>query len=321
MYRKESVAECLAQHTIGWSATCSVFSTEVKAIQLAIQQTLCTRGPLHTVWIFTDNQEAIRVIQNQKVHTACLEASQALLQTLEEARGCRVQVKIRWMPARKDNMGSNLADKLAKQMTEPEGIPTTDPTILIRETKAVGRLMDQDIKVKQTRRKPGHGVYTYNLDRALPGNHTKLLYDSLSRQDATILAQARTGHNHLNSYVARINPQVTKICECKEGAETVAYILLVCKQWDHLRQPLKAKAGPRWSDMSHILGGWSDRCVRHTGQRASQPKDKWRPDMKMVRASIQFPKQTTRMQAKNQQPAHLATRDELQPHAQAEQST
>ncbi|TKX18737.1 RNase H-like protein 3 [Elsinoe australis] len=293
----------------------------MKAIQLAIQQVLCRKGPFRTMWIFTDSQQAIKMIQNQRVRTSCLEALQALLQSLEEARRCKVLVRIRWMPAHKGNIGSNLIDRLAKQMTEPEKVPTTDPAILIRETKAIGRLMDPDIKAREARKKPGQAVYTYNLDWALPGRHTKLLYDGLSRQDATILAQARTGHSHLNSYVARINPQNTKACDCGEGTETAAHMLLMCKQWDHLRQPLKVEAGPKWGDMSHMSGGWSSRWRRHTGQPDNQPKDKWRPSMKMVKVSIQFLKQTTGMQANNQQHAHLATQDEPQPYAQIELSS
>jgi hypothetical protein len=47
----------------------------------------------------------------------------------------------------------------------------------------------------------GTGKYTTGLDRALPGKHTKLLYDSFERMEAYILAQLRTGMARLNEYL------------------------------------------------------------------------------------------------------------------------
>ncbi len=41
------------------------------------------------------------------------------------------------------------------------------------------------------------------VDSTLPGKHTRLLYDRLSRKKASVLAQLRTGMARLNAYLAK----------------------------------------------------------------------------------------------------------------------
>ena len=42
------------------------------------------------------------------------------------------------------------------------------------------------------------------MDTALPGKHTRRLYDSLKREEAYVLAQLRTGIIRLNGYLYQI---------------------------------------------------------------------------------------------------------------------
>jgi hypothetical protein len=41
------------------------------------------------------------------------------------------------------------------------------------------------------------GSYTWKLDGALPGPHIATVYNALSAEEASILAQCRTGHSRL----------------------------------------------------------------------------------------------------------------------------
>ena len=45
---------------------------------------------------------------------------------------------------------------------------------------------------------PGIGKAIKELDRALPGPHTKLIYDNLDKDDAKVIAQLRSGDAKLN---------------------------------------------------------------------------------------------------------------------------
>ena len=76
----------------------------------------------------------------------------------------------------------------------------------------------------------GIGKYTTRLDGALPGKHTKQLYDSFKRTEAGILAQLRTGMIRLNGYLHQIG--VTKSNQCIYGyaKETVKHFLFQCTQ-------------------------------------------------------------------------------------------
>ncbi|KAK4070001.1 hypothetical protein Purlil1_13600 [Purpureocillium lilacinum] len=60
----------------------------------------------------------------------------------------------------------------------------------------------------------GVGRYSKHLDKALPGTHTRLLYDSLKRSESNVLAQLRTGMMRLNSYLSKIGAVESSLCEC-----------------------------------------------------------------------------------------------------------
>jgi len=44
-----------------------------------------------------------------------------------------------------------------------------------------------------------------------------------------------------------------------------------------------------------MLGGWKEWTDRATGKSKDGPKEKWRPDMAVVRAVIAFAKETGRL--------------------------
>jgi hypothetical protein len=50
----------------------------------------------------------------------------------------------------------------------------------------------------------GVGGYSKRLDKALPGKHTRTLYDALKRRESDILVQLRTGMARVNRYLHRI---------------------------------------------------------------------------------------------------------------------
>ncbi|KAJ5094907.1 endonuclease/exonuclease/phosphatase [Penicillium argentinense] len=135
------------------------------------------------------------------------------------------------------------------------------------------------------------GQFTRQLDSALPGPHTKILYDSLDREKAAILAQLRTGHARLNGYLHRIGKADSDLCECGIERETVPHFLLRCTRWNEQRRALIEATGPSFGNLSQMLGGkpeiGGDSCVANG--RA------WKPDIKIVRAAIAFAVETRRL--------------------------
>jgi len=54
----------------------------------------------------------------------------------------------------------------------------------------------------------------------------------------------------------------------------------------------------RWGDLAYALGGWSEREDRRTGRTADGPVEKWTPNLKVIKAVIQFVIKTGRFQPK-----------------------
>ncbi|KAH7028254.1 hypothetical protein B0J12DRAFT_584353, partial [Macrophomina phaseolina] len=88
-------------------------------------------------------------------------------------------------------------------------------------------------------------------------------------------------------------------CECGQGMETVRHVLLVCPQWQQARSDLASIVGERWGDVSYMLGGWSRRQDWRTGQPVDGPKERWRPDVRVVKAVVQFLKSTSRLSGRS----------------------
>ena len=79
--------------------------------------------------------------------------------------------------------------------------------------------------------------------------------------------------------------------------ETVAHVLLRCPRWTDIRLAVKEGAGRRWGDLSFLLGGYSKKRELRTGKPVDGPMEKWAPNLEMVKTTIRFLQQTTRMGA------------------------
>jgi hypothetical protein len=249
-------------------------------------------------WIITDSQEALRLIDRCGKLTKCREAVLATLRELQAVREMGLQVKILWIPGHKGIVGNERAHQAAQETTVTGKKPTTDMERRVTDSREVSKLLAKAVEIDKPEVTTTRGRYTYTMDSALPGKHTLQLYGSLSREEAGILAQARTGHTHLNEYRARIKQADSAVCECSSGVESVQHVVLQCPMWTSQREQLKEVAGNRWGDMSFLLGGKSRKSDPRTGQ--SIDGDRWKPDMKVVRATIAFLKSTGRFSAQMQ---------------------
>ena len=105
-----------------------------------------------------------------------------------------------------------------------------------------------------------------------------------------ILETPRTGICRLNSYLSKIQAVESAECECNTGRETVHHFLFCCPLWDKARRRMKQLADKhnRWGDTSFLLGGWS-------GPLKDGDFSKWKPDLAMVSATINFAATTGRL--------------------------
>jgi hypothetical protein len=157
----------------------------------------------------------------------------------------------------------------------------------VREVEGVNRLINRDRSDDPTPFDSTElaGQYTWKTDQALPGKHTLRLFGALTSDQAATLIQARAGHCRLNRYLARIGLVESALCECERGEETIRHVILSCIRWAEERKELRTVAKQRAGDVSFLLGGRGKKqdCK---GQSVDGPKEKWRPDLEVVKATI-----------------------------------
>jgi len=80
-------------------------------------------------------------------------------------------------------------------------------------------------------------------------------------------------------------------------------LLFCCRKWERQRQKLRLQHGGRFGDLSYALGGYSSR--QEGGKSIDGPIERWKPDMEVVRATIQFAMETRRLQTGSQGTASI----------------
>ncbi|KAJ6441005.1 reverse transcriptase [Purpureocillium lavendulum] len=115
------------------------------------------------------------------------------------------------------------------------------------------------------------GKYLKRIDKALPGRHTRALYEALKRRESDVLAQLRTGMMRLNSYLRKIGAAESDMCDCGQAPETTEHFLFRCKKWSGQREILFTCSRTKIGNLSFFLGG-----------KATSDDDKWEPDMRAL---------------------------------------
>jgi hypothetical protein len=58
---------------------------------------------------------------------------------------------------------------------------------------------------------------------------------------------------------------------------------------------LQAIAGSRWGDVPYLLGGWGKRKDPNTAKLLDGERDNWKPDLTVVKATVQYFQETGRL--------------------------
>ena len=131
---------------------------------------------------------------------------------------------------------------------------------------------------------PQVGRFSRELDHALPGTHTKKIYDTLQRKEANVVIQLRTGMARLNGYLHCIKATDSDLCECGTAKESIKHFLFRCPRWDNLRQNLLSQTEDKRGNLSFYLGG----------KTCQDPAD-WVPNMEAIHATIRFALRSKRL--------------------------
>ncbi|KAI1783628.1 reverse transcriptase (RNA-dependent DNA polymerase)-domain-containing protein [Ganoderma leucocontextum] len=98
-----------------------------------------------------------------------------------------------------------------------------------------------------------------HIDDSAPGGNGSKRYRGLSRQQCSILAQLRSSHVPLNSYLARIGAVDSPLCLACRTPETAEHFLLTCRRFMRERHEPRTAVGGTLSLRSTLGNGkaWS----------------------------------------------------------------
>lgn len=195
------------------------------------------------------------------------------------------RVLLMWVPAQQEFPLGKEAKRAARRATEAGRLPQKQfhnaKSTIINVAKAKRRI-DKALP-------NGVGRHLKKIDTALPGRHTRTLYDALGRREANVLAQLRTGMARLNGYLHRIGAVESDQCACGQARETVEHFLFNCTLWDTYRlEQTEARRG----SLSYYLGG-----------KAPSDPPNWRPDVEAVRTAVKYAIATGRLDREVEQTA------------------
>ncbi|CEL11769.1 Putative Reverse transcriptase [Aspergillus calidoustus] len=193
------------------------------------------------------------------------------------------RITIRWVSTSEDNELLGLAKVQARAATQEGPVPYIQLPRMKSTTLNIAR-SQQGTTGKGL---PGKvGKHVKRVDAALPGKHTRQLYDRLSWKEASVLAQLRTGMARLNGYLYRINVAQTDQCECGQARETVEHFLFRCRRWTAHRTEMLQCTNTHRGNISFFLGG-----------KSPSDNQDWTPNLEAVRTSVRFAIATGRLDA------------------------
>jgi hypothetical protein len=264
--------------TVGPRTEQNPYTAELMAIA-EVLESLSKRVRYLAIYVFSTNKAAVLAAGRPRQQSGQQEIRRIYnaAKTLESEGN---KVTIFWLPAEVESDLKWAAKTAAKESTQLGKTPGKKPARAYSTTlrHALERIQ------KYSRLPEGVGKFSKRVDAALPGMHTRQLYDSFSWKEASMLAQLRTGMARLNWYLHQIGAAVSEQCACGQAAETVEHFLFRCTQWTAQRAPMIQRTDTHRGNLSFYLGG----------KAASDPDD-WSPCMDVVRETVKFAMATGRL--------------------------
>lgn len=259
----------------------TVYEGEAIGILLALHMA-SKQCNLQRFTIFTDNQAAIRATTNSAAsngHHIFDEIDKAIRRILSSHP--RAQATIRWIPGHADVEGNEWVDREAKRAAEGQQSDKKEVPRYLRKTLPLSasaqrqRLMASiKEKAKQVWKKSPRYAKMSKIDATLPSKRYSKNIATLSRQQASLLTQLRTGHIGLNHHLFRINRAESPLCPaCESARETVLHFLIECPAHRKARAPFHRSLHPRALTLTSLLGNKTHwpmvfRFVHNTGRLA-----------------------------------------------------
>jgi ribonuclease HI len=210
--------------TLGPRTEQNPYAAELAAMAQALQQ--LPRRKYHSITLWTRNKAAVLTLRNPRQQSG-QEQICSIYESIHKLKRKCSKITVVWLPTDEDEELWTCAKEKAKEATRQGREPQTPPPRVRSTTLNVARA-----ERGTPRSLPEKiGKLSKKVDIALPGKHTRKLYDQLTQNEASVLAQLRTGIARLNSYLFLIKAAPSAQCACGEARETVEHSLSRCRRW------------------------------------------------------------------------------------------
>ena len=184
------------------------------------------RRKYHSITLWTRNKAAALTLRNPRQQSG-QEHIHSIYKSINKLRRKCNNITVVWLPPSETEELWTRAKEEAKEATR-QGIEPRTPMPRIRSTTLNVARAERGTTTSLPEKV---GRLSKKVDIALPGKHTRKLYDRLSQKEASVLAQLRTGMARLNSYLFRIRAASSDQCACGKARETIGHFLFRCQKW------------------------------------------------------------------------------------------
>jgi ribonuclease HI len=296
--------KALVRYTLGMDNEVNSLIASLVAIMEALNGTEVALGRIVgacNATVYSDDTAALQAISNPRRQSG-QNLIRRIVRALWNGNSTGKHIRLAWVPRSSDIPGAMEAAKLARAATTLESPITRRPWVNGSFKSAVSSALQQTVITKSHQKEWTTGRHLMKVDSALPGRHVRLLYDTLSRTEAQILSQLRTGHSRLRTFLTTIGAMASNQCECGQGKEDTRHVLFHCQRYQYLRGDMIREGKERYGDLSYMLGGRSNHR-KPDGSDIDGPKEKWKPNVAAVRATIKFAVRTGRLSPQPQTPS------------------
>ncbi|KAI3053336.1 hypothetical protein CBS147353_11489 [Aspergillus niger] len=227
---------------MGELSEATVYAAELQGILLAM--VIILRRQIRRVVIFTDNQAALRVLQNPGRQSGQF-ILETILVAIEKARQHELTILFRWILSHRGIDGNEQADTEAKEATGWRQVRTrrdrskevmTDDTAprpahrRLLQTAVKSRIRETvNAKWEHDWRSSPHGRTVYELTPT-PTKKVLRVHQRLHRALSTTVTQLRTGKIGPRHYLYQRGVPNTPDadCQCGKATQAVQHVLLAC---------------------------------------------------------------------------------------------